>query len=143
MTAQFSLSSIDSASLEWPDLPRPDAKLDVLAPTPPAPPGSTPGWPKLAACVDELAATKALNELLDARAQATHDRADTCLRANFTVQCSPLQRAPGRAVPTLMRHRLEGRLAGHGHMNGYVRSLGHSDGRVDGRHDGRACNSWG
>lgn len=134
MTAQFSLSSIDSASLEWPDLPGPDAKLDVLAPTPPAPPGSTQGWQKLGACIDELAATKALTQLLDARAQASHDRADMCLRATFTIECSPAERVPGRAVPAFIQYRDEVRPAGHGHMKAYARSLG--------RHDGRAYSNW-
>lgn len=134
MTAPFSLSSIDAAALDWPDLPGPDARLDVLAPTPPALPGGMQGWPKLAACIDELAATKALTELLDARAQAVHDRADMCLRATFTIACSPAERAPGRAVPAFMPHRDECRLGAPGHMNAYARSLG--------RHDGRAYRHW-
>lgn len=98
MTAQFSLSSIDSASLEWPDLPGLDTKLDVLVPTPPAPPSGDPGWRQFGACLDELGATKALTQLLDARSRSLHDRADLCLRATFTVECSPAARRPARAV---------------------------------------------
>lgn len=134
MTAPFSLSSIDSASLEWPDLPGPDTKLDVLVPTPPAPPGSTQGWQKLGACIDELAATKALTQLLDARAQAMHDRADMCLRATFTIECSPAERMPGRAVSNFVQCRDEGRVAGHGPTSAYARSMG--------SHDGRAYGNW-
>ena len=138
MNAPFSLSSIDSASLEWPDLPGPDTKLDVLAPARSAPLDSTQGWQKLGACIDELVATRALTELLDARSKAMHDRADMCLRASFTIECSPAERAPGGAGPTFIRYRDEGRVAGHGHMNAYARPQG----RPDGRHDGRAYSSW-
>ena len=130
MTAPFSLSSIDSASLEWPDLPGPDTRLDVLAPTPPARPGSAPGWQKLGACIDELAATKALTQLLDARTQAMHDRADMCLRATFTIECSPAEHTPGRAASHFVQHRDEGRVAGHGPLGAHARSLG------------RAYSSW-
>lgn len=102
MTAQFSLSSIDSASLEWPDLPGLDTKLDVLVPTPPVPPTGAPAWRQLGACLDELGATKALTELLDARSRSMHDRADVCLRATFTIECSPVERAPGPSVRQAM-----------------------------------------
>jgi hypothetical protein len=98
MTAQFSLSSIDSASLEWPDLPGLDAKLDVLVPTPPAPPSGDPGWRQFGACLDELGATKALTQLLDARSRSLHNRADLCLRATFTIECNPAARRPVPAV---------------------------------------------
>jgi len=103
MTAQFSLSSIDSASLEWPDLPGVDAKLDVLAPTPPVPPTGTLGWRQFGACLDELGATKALTELLDSRSRSMHDRADMCLRATFTIECGPVERRPAPVVCKAVR----------------------------------------
>lgn len=103
MTAQFSLSSIDSASLEWPDLPELDTKLDVLVPTPPAPPSSDPGWRQFGACLDELGATKALIQLLDARSRSLHDRADVCLRATLTIECSPVARRPAPVVREPLR----------------------------------------
>lgn len=93
MTAMFSLSPVDSATLEWPELPEPDASLDVLAPTPWAPPGAE-GWRELGACMDELAATRALNELLDARARSARHRAGMYLRASFAVECNPVRRVP-------------------------------------------------
>jgi len=142
MTAPFSLSSIDSASLEWPDLPGADTRLDMLAPTPPVPPGSTQGLQKLGACIDELAATKALTRLLDARVQAAHDRADMCLRATFTIECSPAERVTGRPVPACIQYRDVSGLAGHGHVNAYDHSQQHPDGHAEGRHGGRACSHW-
>jgi hypothetical protein len=105
MTASFSLSSIDSATLEWPDIPGADSKLDVLVPTPQAPASSRPGWQQLGACMDELAATKALNQLFDVRSKAMHDRADMCLRASFTIECGPSERRPGAAMSTTVPYR--------------------------------------
>jgi hypothetical protein len=125
MTAPFSLSSIDSASLEWPDLPGLDPKLDVLVPTPPALPSGTLRWQQFGTCIDELAATKALTELLDARTRSMHDRADMCLRATFTIECSPVERAPLHAVRKFvsMQYKDAGP-GGHGYVSPHGRPQG-------------------
>lgn len=129
MTAPFSLLPIDSASLDWPELPELETRLDVLAPTPWAPSGATEGWRELGACMDELAATRALTELLDARARSARHRAGMCLRASFAVECRPAWRVPvpaGRAA-FAMPYRAEGGPVSHAHMSPYGRSYGSPD----------------
>jgi hypothetical protein len=120
MTAPFSLSSIDSASLDWPELPELDTRVDVLAPTPWAPPGAA-GWRELGACMDELAATRALTELLDARARSARHRAGICQRVGFAVECNPARRVPaqgGRAA-FAMPYRGVGGLVSHAQVGPY------------------------
>lgn len=134
MTAPFSLSSIDSASLDWPELPELDTGLDVLAPTPWAPSGgATAGWRELGACMDELAATRALTELLDARARSARHRAGMCLRASFVVDHSPAWRMP---VPAgrdafAMPYRGTGGPMRHAPVSGYGRSSSRPYGSPD------------
>ncbi len=120
MTAPFSLSSIDSATLDWPELPEPDSRLDVLAPTPWVPYGATAGWPELGACMDELAATRALTELLDARTRSARHH------AGFAGDCSPVWRVPVRAGRDTfaMPYRRTGSPARHGHVSPYGTSCG-------------------
>ena len=125
MTAPFSLSSIDSATLDWPELPELDTRLDVLVPTPWAPCGATAGWQELGACMDELAATRALTELLDARTRSA------CHHAGFAGDCSPVWRVP---VPAgrdtfAMPYRGTGSPARHGHVSLHGKSCGspHAD----------------